>query len=128
MGRTMAVSMAAMMSVLVIVFALVSCCESVLYQIRQPVSSVFTSPYATDVAFTSAVADRVVAFIGTLDPNVPACASVPHCDLRVARVRLVADGDFLDDVFHVVLSRVCCATLPLCLSTPKRCKPRIGSS
>ena len=102
MGRMMAVSMAAAMSVLVIVLPLSCCCERVLYQVRQPVSSVVTSPHPTDIAFTSAMANRVIAFIGTLDSNIPACAPVPHCDLRVARVRLVADGDCLDDVFHCV--------------------------
>ena len=68
---------------------------------KQP-SSVVTSPHAPDVAFTSAVANRVVALVGTFDSDVPACASVPHCDLRVARVRFVAHGDSLDDVFHCV--------------------------
>ena len=38
-GRMMAVSMAAMMMVFVIVLALVSGCESVLYQVRQSSST-----------------------------------------------------------------------------------------
>ena len=92
----------AMISAHSMLFSLVCPCECVLYPIRQPVSSVVTSPHPTDIAFTSAMANRVIAFIGTLDSNIPACAPVPHCDLRVARVRLVADGDCLDDVFHCV--------------------------
>ena len=72
-------------------------------------SSVIAFPHATDVAFTSAVANRVAGAIGTLDPDVPACASVPHCDLRVADVRLVSDGDSLDDVLHVF--HLCCCVV-----------------
>ena len=49
------------------------------------------------------MADRVAGAVETLHPDIPACASVPHCDLCVARVRLVANSDSLDDVLHCVV-------------------------
>ena len=92
-----------MNGLLLIVIVFPSCdCERVLYPMFRWLSSVITSPHATDVAFTSAVTDRVIAFISTLDSDVPACASVPHCDLCVTDIRLVANGDSLDDVLHCV--------------------------